>query len=492
MSVSGSPWQEGKFGPTLRGGPGRRDGIAWGRIAKGLLGILSGLAVVLFAGVGALVYIGEASMEDLSVPGLNTEPAPTDAAGPDFEEVAEVRNVLVVGSDSREGLSDEQLQAIGTTDEGRTGLTDTIMLVQLDPRRDGVVILSFPRDLLVTHCDGRKGRVNAAYARGERMEVGGPGCLVETVTAFTRIPIDHYVEVDFAGFIDVVDALGGVSFYLQEPLRDRAAGLNLDAGCVTLDGADAIGFVRARHIDSDFGRIARQQRFIREVLEEATSAGTLLNYPKLVGLVRAAARAVDTDRNLSFDEMVRIAYSLRDLSNDRLDTRTVPARNRTVGGASYVVAVEDDAEELFEAFRVGSLVPSDLGTAPPAEVTIADVPAIDILNGVGVAGLAAEAAAALEKRGLAVDETGNADSFEFDRTQVIYSPDRREEAELVSAALGGVELVPGEPAQDLQLVLGSDFVVADLPPPPRRPSSAPTAASQEPTFAGAAPSTVEC
>src|SRR5699024_6111898 len=137
-------------------------------------------------------------------------------------------------------------------------------LVQLDPRRDGAAMMSFPRDLRVERCNGSTGKINAAYAIGEGTDVGGPSCLVQTVNELTDIPIHHYVEVDLAGFIDVVEALDGVSMYLDQPITDRYAGVDFPAGCVTMDGAAALGFVRARNIDNDFGRIARQQRFAGE------------------------------------------------------------------------------------------------------------------------------------------------------------------------------------------------------------------------------------
>lgn len=471
MSVPGPRFEVGKYGPTLRGGSGRPYGISWGRIAKGLVGTLTAFAVLVAAAIGTLVYVGETSLEQVAVPGLRTE-APVqqaDTDDPDITEATEVENFLLVGSDSRVGLTDAQLVEIGTTDEdNRTGLTDTIMLVQLDPNRDQVGLLSFPRDLLVARCDGSRGRINAAFAVGEAaIEGGGPACLVETVTDLTRIPIDHYVQVDFAGFIDVVDALGGVSFFVEEAITDVEAGLDVPAGCVTFDGARAIGFVRARKFDpaGDFGRVARQQRFVRELVAHATSAGTLANYPRLLSVVRAAASAVDTDDNLSFEDMARLAYSLRDLSPDTLDTRTVPAVNRTVSGAAYVVAIEDEAEALFAAYRDGEAIPDDVGLEPPAEIELADVPAVDLLNGAGIAGLAAEAALALEERGLEVGETGNADSFDFTTSQVIYPPDRLEEAQLLATALGDLSLVPGEAGQSIQLVLGNDFDVTALPEP---------------------------
>jgi LCP family protein required for cell wall assembly len=479
----------GQFGPLLRGGRVRRGGPDWRRLSAIVLGTA---AIVLLAGgitTGAAIWYGTATMQRVDVPDLVVDGETTDTDGdgePDIEEITDVLNVLLVGSDSREGLTDEQLLELGT--EAEDGLrTDTVMLLQLDPRRDQVIVLSFPRDLLVTRCDGSRGRINAAYGVGESSGVGGPTCLVRTVTDFTGIPIHHFIQVDFAGFIDIVDSLGGVTMYLDEPIKDAHAGVDLPAGCVTMDGATALGFVRVRRIDSDFGRIARQQRFIREVVDEAASVGTLVNVPRLFSLVDAGARAVETDRQLSIGQMRRIAFSLRDLSPENLDTRTVPATPRTINGAAFVVADEAEAEALFRAFREGTLVPEGVGLEEPTPVGIGDVPPVTILNGAGIAGLAQQALEQLEAQGFEVAETGNAESFDFRETQVIYPEGRLEEAELLAEAMGGAALVPGDAEEPLTVVLGSAYTPTD---PEDLPTPAPTdtpAPSPPPSFVGAEP-----
>jgi LCP family protein required for cell wall assembly len=452
-----------------------------------------GVFLLLFGLVAtAILWYGVGRIDQLQVPQL-TVPGDVDGDGAaDVAELTDVLNILVIGSDSREGLTPEELRALGTeAEDGQR--TDTIMLVTLDPRRDEVAILSFPRDLLVTRCDGSRGRINAAYGIGEAgRSGGGPGCLVETIQGFSGIPINHFVQVNFAGFIGAVDAIGGVTMYLDEPIRDAFAGVDLPAGCVTMDGRTALGFVRVRRIDSDFGRIARQQRFIREVLREAVSVGTLVNPVRLFGLVDAAARSVETDSGLTLSKMRRIAFSFRDLTPERMETRTVPAVSRTINGVAYEVPKEEEAARLFQAFRDGSIFPEGLGLGPTA-VTVADVPPVVVLNGAGVAGLAAAAQEVLERAGFAVSETGNADAFDFVATQVVYPTDRLEEAQLLAGALGGVGLVPGDPGSDLTVVVGRDFdpdafaatsepTVAPAPPP------VPT----EPQFIGATPSDVRC
>jgi LCP family protein required for cell wall assembly len=295
---------------------------------------------------------------------------PNEGDGGGVDQLSRRMNILVVGSDSREGLSDEELQALGTERTSEDGglLTDTIVLLQLDPVTDRVVGLSFPRDLRVTRCDGSRGKINKAYRLGERIGAAGPDCLVDTVRDFSGAPIHHFVQVDLAGFKDVVDTLGGVSFYLRQPLEDRFAGLDLPQGCVTLSPTEALGFVRARHLDSDFGRIARQQRFAKEVLRDATAAGTLVNVPRLFSLLDSVASAVQTDQELSFTEMREVAFSLRDLSAEDLTLYTVPGQPDTINEQAVVVPDRAEAERLFEAFAEGRLLPGD-ASAPPLTQT---------------------------------------------------------------------------------------------------------------------------
>ena len=253
-------------------------------------------------GAAALGVVAAGRISRTEVAGLTSAPGAT--------------NVLVVGSDSREGFTPEELQALGTevVDGQRT---DTIFLLSTSGGR--AAILSFPRDLLVTDCQGTQGRINAAYA------VGGPSCLVETVTQTTGIAIDGYAEVNLFGFARIVDAVGGVPVFLDQPLVDVFAGVNLPAGCTVLDGREAVGFVRARHVDDDLGRIARQQRFLKSLAGEVISANTLVNVPRLFRIAAAAGGSVTADPGLGIVEMLQLARAARGLAGSGLATYTSPA-----------------------------------------------------------------------------------------------------------------------------------------------------------------------
>lgn len=377
-------------------------------------------------------------------------------------------NVLVVGSDSREGFTPEELQALGTEAvDGRR--TDTIFLLSIDGGR--AAMLSFPRDLFVTHCDGAQGRINAAYARG------GPSCLVRTVTGASGIGIDHYVEVNLFGFTRIVDAVGGVPIFLDEPLLDPAAGVNLPAGCHRLNGRQAVGFVRARSVDSDLGRIARQQRFIKSLAGEVISPSTLVNVPRLFRVAGSAGRTLTADSGLGVVELLQIARAARGLAGAGLATYTVPANAANIGGAAVLVP-DSSADPLFARFIDGSV----LDTPAEAEVRAlqpGDVP-VEVLNGAGVAGLAARVQDYLAARGFVVTGVGNAPPT--DTTTVRHPPGQQAAARLVADQIPDARTAEDAGVDHLVLVLGRG-VSLDAPPPP--PMSEPPVAEDVPV--GAAP-----
>jgi LCP family protein required for cell wall assembly len=501
------------FGPVLRGGRPRNGGPNWRLLGMMFLCLALSMTVGLGAAAGALVWTGNHSIARKNIAGLQA-PQDLDRDGRldalELNKVTTILNILVVGSDSREGLTPQQLKALGTRPEA-SERTDTIILVQLDPRRNRAALLSFPRDLLVTRCDGSRGRINEAYPIGEHNGTGGPDCLVQTIRALTGIPIDHFVRINLLGFINVVDAVGGVSFYLDHPLKDRYAGLDLPAGCVTLDGARAVGFVRARHVDSDFGRIARQQRFIRELVRKSTTMGTFLQPQRLFEIVRSVGHSIQTDQNLGLSKMWRIAATFRNLTIEGVTAWTVPAEDRYRGHAYYAIIRQEEAEALFRAFRTGEFPqrmesPNALVTRDPR-----DVAPLQLRHGSGAGGLASAARRALVQHGFTVSVTLNATSFDLVRTKVVYPPDQRAEAELAARALGGVALAEGDKRDPITVIIGADFNPLTLPPPvapllpsnsstPRpvapagnpQPTPAPTMSPPAAQFTGAMDSKIAC
>lgn len=443
------------FGPAIRGRH-RRVTFGGALVTSFKLALYSVLLIAVIL-AGLAVY---ASSQ------INREPVEGLADG------VNALNVLIVGSDSRDGFTPEQLAQIGTeVVEGRR--TDTIFLLSVSGGR--AAMLSFPRDLFVTACDGQQGRINAAYARL------GPSCLVQTVSSFTGIAIDHYVEVNMFGFVNIVDAVGGVPIFLDAPIVDPFANLDLAAGCHVLDGVQAVGFVRSRMIDNDLGRIARQQRFLRELAEEVISPSTVVNLPRLFRVAGAAGQSLLADDGLGIIDLARLARAARGLAGAGLATYTVPANFANIDGASVLVPDPGQTEPLFASFRDGSVL--DVAPAPDvAAIQPGDVP-IRVLNGAGVEGLAAQAQSFLEARGFAVSGIGNGDPVPG--TVVRHAPGLEAAAQLVADQIPGATTEEQGDIDDVVLVLGpgADFS-APAPPPP---TEDPAAVEEVPLGAGAVP-----
>lgn len=345
--------EPGGFGPAERGRQRPRVRLPGGLRRPRLPGT-RGLARVLLSGLLVLVLAVLATGTALAL--YTSSQIKREAVG-GLRAASGQMNVLIVGNDSREGLTDEQLQQLGT--EGVAGdRTDTVFLLSVSGGR--AALLSFPRDLYVQRCDGSRGRINSAYG------LGGPTCLVETVSGLSGIPVSHYAEVNFLGFMNIVDAVGGVTVYFEEPFVDRPAGVDLPAGCQRLDGRQAIGYVRARTVDSDLGRIARQQRFIAELADEVLSVSTVVNVPRLFATAGAAGRSLTASDNLSVLDLLRLARAGRGFAGAGLATYTVPGSPSHIGGAAVLVPDESAAGSIFASFRDGSVLrPAPEPPAPP-------------------------------------------------------------------------------------------------------------------------------
>ncbi len=277
-------------------------------------------------------------------------------------------NFLLLGSDSRDGLTQAELAEMAT--EGVGGRrTDTIILVHLSADRKRTVLVSFPRDAWVPIPGYGNGKINTAFGKGGSVE-DGANLLRATIEDMSGIRIDHYLEVDFRGFLDVVDALGGVDICLSKPARDPMAGLNLSAGKHTVKGAQALGFVRARHFDprSDYGRIERQQQFLAAMLRKATTTSVLLNPVKLNQLLTSGIQAVRRDQNLGVSEIRRLVEGLHGLDPGKVTFVTAPVSGGGFAGEQSVVYLDHSAgEELWQALREdGPLPPIRAATPPPA------------------------------------------------------------------------------------------------------------------------------
>ncbi len=436
-----------------------RTAVRWAAIGLGGLAVLALLVAL------ALWWYANSQFDEIDVPSLEEEQTAGEVEG--AGELEDTLNVLVVGNDTREGLTEAQLQELGTEDDG-SQLTDTIMIVQIAPSREKAVVVAFPRDLRVDHPGEGAVKINSVRARG------GPDALVDTVQDFSGLDLDHYVEINMAGFLDLADALGGVEICLDEPLVDDYAGVDLPAGCQTLDSVDALGFVRSRRVPTeqfgaaDFGRIAKQQYYLQQAMSQATQLGTLANPLKVKRLIDAVASAVTTDRELGLTDMYRIANTLKGATADDVIMRTVPGTTQDIDGQSFVIHDAGPTTDLFAAMREGGDL-GDEGTEPPRELAPADVSVL-VVNGVGREGLAGDVQSYLEEREFVVVDAVNPSDLdpaaEFDtsleRLTIRHTPDALPRAELLLDHLGDLpvdleEVEPGEMPEgaDVLLEVGS-------------------------------------
>ncbi|MFE5788523.1 LCP family protein [Rhodococcus erythropolis] len=301
------------------------------------------MLVLLLALAGAVYYVDSS---------LNRIDALPDYAG----RVADTpgTNWLIVGSDSREGLTPEQEQALATGGDTGPKRTDTVILVHV-PKSGKTTMVSIPRDSYIPIPGYGSDKINAAFA------FGGAPLLVQTVEEATGLRIDHYAEIGFSGFAGIVDAVGGVNVCLTQAIDDPLAGINLPAGCQDLKGSDALGFVRTRATAlADLDRMNNQRQFMSALLSKATSPSTFLNPFRLWPLVSDTAKSLQVDEGDHIWNLASLAWALR----GGMTTTTVPVAGfEDVDGSGNVLLWDKArASQFFDALANDQQIPQDLIT----------------------------------------------------------------------------------------------------------------------------------
>ncbi len=274
-------------------------------------------------------------------------------AAPDGDRAAagDGHTYLLVGSDSREGLTPDQKKALGTgSAEGRR--TDSIILVHVPSGGGKAALISVPRDSYLSIPGHGRDKVNASFA------IGGPQLLVETLEQAAGLRIDGYVEIGFGGFASVVDSLGGVDICVARDIQDDKAHIDLRKGCQSLDGANALGYVRARYSDpkGDIGRAERQRQFLGAVMKQAATPSTVLVPWRWWAFTHAAASSVTVGKDTGLIDAFRILSTMRGVSSDQTLSLVVPISdaNATTGAGSSVLWDDRRAEALFTMLREGT------------------------------------------------------------------------------------------------------------------------------------------
>lgn len=276
------------------------------------------------------------------------EPRPADTAG---------TNWLLVGSDSRVGLTPEQETQLSTGGDIGSSRTDTIMLIHIPSGSGSTTMVSLPRDSYVSIPGYGEDKLNTAFA------LGGGSLLIQTIEQSTGIRIDRYAEIGFGGFAGIVDAVGGVDMCLPNPIDDPLAGINLAAGCQELDGAQALGFVRTRATAlADIDRMNNQRMFLSALLSKSTSWTTLLNPWRVWNLSSGVTDSLSVDSGTHLWHLGRLGWALR----SSIVTTTVPIGGfMDTAAGNALLWDEVRAPEFFGYLSRDEPLPEDLITTTP-------------------------------------------------------------------------------------------------------------------------------
>jgi LCP family protein required for cell wall assembly len=337
------PGPERPDGPGLPYQGGRGGGRTWrfwgqpGRRGRRIALIAGAVVVVLIlAFVGTYFWLNGKLDRSVTLPAFSGQ-----SAG---------QNWLIVGSDTRKGLTRAEIDQLHVGFDGANG-SDSLMLLHMGSGRP--VLISIPRDSYVPIPGHGSNKINAALA------FGGPTLLVQTVEQVTGLRINHYMGIGFGGLVSVVNNIGGVRVCLPAALHDPYSGVNLRAGCQNLNGTQSLAFVRDRHsfATSDLQRIQNQRAFLRALLSKATSPGVYLNPFTALPFASAAAGSISVDKGSSLYDLYQAATALRNPL-----TGTVPIAN-----ASYITSAGDsvlwnrtEALALFTALQKDKPVPAGL------------------------------------------------------------------------------------------------------------------------------------
>jgi LCP family protein required for cell wall assembly len=348
-----------------------------------------------------------------------------------------------IASPSFGGADRVSILLVGTDNSKGKGLADTIMVAMVSPKTNDVAMVSVPRDFWVNIPGVGPGRINAAHSNG------GLPLTMRTVEGLLGFNIDYYVEVNVAGLVKLVDAIGGVDLDVDKRMRynDRSQNLhiNLYPGMQHLDGTQAMGYVRFRHdAVGDFGRVERQRQFMRVVAKKLLSPEHVASLPKVY---KVFLETVNT--NLSLRDMTALKRVVENTDPDAVRSATLPGTPTNVGGADVIVPDPTEVREMVDRVLLHQGI------------------SVTVLNGTDREGLAAQVAQLLEQDGCLIVDIGNAER-KLDTTLIIDHRIQASRAERVAGwlGLGAVVVEPdSESPADVTVVLGKDILGGPQPLP---------------------------
>jgi len=357
--------------------------------------------------------------------------------------------MVLMGSDARPGETRAR--------------SDSLMVARIDPKSKKIQMISIPRDSRVNIPGYGIQKINAAAAWG------GPTLVIKTVKELTGLPISHFVNLNFNGFRDVVDAIGGVWIDVPQDIYDTQASAygksyaTVKKGYQKLDGRHALTFVRTRHtlVDGDFGRMRNQQAFIKALASQALS---LSNMFKASSIINAIASNLDTD--LTPAQMADLVLQFKGMKSSEIDSANAPGGAKYMDGISWVVLDQVKFDAMLARMKKGQpLDPTKTtGTKGSTTATSTVKPAdfkTTVRNGAGVSGLGKQCSDFLIKKGFTVSETSNMTQYVYGRTLIVYQKGYEAQANFTRETLGFGDVIPaaGMYAFDTQVmvVIGKDW-----------------------------------
>jgi LCP family protein required for cell wall assembly len=336
----------GSYGPPSTGGRGGGGGQPGSRARKVKTALLTLAVALITTSIGTYLWADGKVQRMVDLNAVSGRPA-----------AGQGTNYLIVGSDSRQGLTAAQEKALHTgASAGRR--TDSMMVLHVGS--NGNTLLSLPRDSYVTipAFTGQSGKkypatthkLNTAYSWG------GATLLTQTIEYNTGLHIDHYAEIGFNGFVNLVNALGGVNMCLPTAIKDKASGADFKAGCQTLDGAQSLAFVRQRHqmATQDLGRMQNQQKFLSSIAHQAASPSTIVNPFTLYPVIGSGLDTLTVDKNMSLWDISSMFFAMKGVSGGSGKSMTVPIATANLQTPADGVAVQWDttkAKQLFDQLK---------------------------------------------------------------------------------------------------------------------------------------------